>query len=255
VGARMKFRLLTALWGAEFCDIFLRVTARSLLAAGNFPDLSRRHDATYTIITTAADAARIAPHPVFRALAAAGKVELQTIDEGEIDPTNPSSHWIIWRKGIEAAKEKRESVIYIMPDVVYASGTLLGWASAFEQGYRAVFSSVPEVVLETTLRELDERPAVAQRAELNLSVRELTSLFLKHIHTTCACCVAAAVGSRILNLLVMLCATEVLCSGSWARTRSASIRSFSSSMMPMYPWITWTGLRSCLAPRSAWSHS
>jgi tetratricopeptide (TPR) repeat protein len=178
----MKFRLLTALWGAEFCDIFLRVTARSLLAAGNFPDLSRRHDATYTIITTAADAARIAPHPVFRALAAAGKVELQTIDEGEIDPTNPSSHWIIWRKGIEAAKEKRESVIYIMPDVVYASGTLLGWASAFEQGYRAVFSSVPEVVLETTLRELDERPAVAQRAELNLSVRELTNLFLKHIH-------------------------------------------------------------------------
>src|SRR5262245_16149318 len=178
----MGFRLLTALWGREFSELFLRATARSLLAVGNLPDLSRRHETVYTILTTEVDAGRLQASPVFHSLSASSKVELQMIDENEFDPAVPSSHWTIWRKGIAAAKEKQEFVIYIMPDVVYASGTLLDWAKAFEQGYRAVFTSVPEVVLESALRELEEHQPVDRRAELNLTVREVTNLFLKHVH-------------------------------------------------------------------------
>lgn len=178
----MKFRLLTALWGAEFCELFFKTTARSLLATGNFPDIARRHAVVYSIFTTQADSELISRHPVFQSLSAAGTVELKILGVGEFDPTNPSSHWTIWRKGIEDAKKNGECVIYIMPDVFYASGTLVDWVGAFEKGYRAVFTSVPEVVLETTLQELERRPAVNVQPELNLTVRELTDLLLTHIH-------------------------------------------------------------------------
>jgi tetratricopeptide (TPR) repeat protein len=178
----MKFRLLTAVWGTEFCDLFVRLAARSLLASGNFPDLSHRHPTVYSILTTEQDAVQIRSSPVFAALAEAGQVELQAIEPHEIDPGNPSSHWIIWRKGIEAAKANGEFVIYVMPDIVYASGTLLDWAKAFEQGYRAIFTSIPEVVLETTQRELETTFPAESQLPLSLGVPELNKLCLKHLH-------------------------------------------------------------------------
>jgi tetratricopeptide (TPR) repeat protein len=178
----MKFRLLTAVWGSEFCDHFVRLAARSLLATGNFPDLSRRHPTAYSIWTTEQDATRIKDSRAFEALAACGEVELQTLRPDEIDPSNPSSHWIIWRKGIEAAKKNGEFVIYIMPDIVYASGTLLDWAKAFEQGYRAIVTSIPEVVLETTLWELEAKFPAERQLALGLEVRAVNDLCLKHLH-------------------------------------------------------------------------
>jgi tetratricopeptide (TPR) repeat protein len=178
----MKFRLLTAVWGAEFCDHFVRIAARSLLAAGNFPDLSRRHSTAYTILTMKEDVTRIQRHPVFAALAASGQVEFQTIGDDEIDPNNPSSHWAIWGKGVDAAKKNEEFVIYIMPDILYASGTLLDWAKAFEQGYRAIFTPIPEVVLETTLQELEASFPAERQLSLGLEVTEVTNLCLKHLH-------------------------------------------------------------------------
>jgi tetratricopeptide (TPR) repeat protein len=178
----MKFRLLTAVWGAEFCDHFVRIAARSLLAAGNFPDLSRRHPTAYTILTMEEDVTRIQCNPVFAALAASGQVEFQTIANDEIDPSNPSSHWTIWGKGVETAKENGEFVIYIMPDILYASGTLLDWAKAFDQGYRAIFTPIPEVVLETTLQELEWSFPAERQLPLDLGVTEVTNLCLKHLH-------------------------------------------------------------------------
>ena len=178
----MKFRLLTAVWGTEFCDHFVRIAARSLLAAGNFPDLSRRHATAYTILTTEQDAAHIQRSPVFAALAASGQVELQTLRDDEIDPANPSSHWTMWGRGIEAAKKNGEVVVYIMPDIAYASGTLLDWARAFEQGYRCIFSPIPEVVLETTLGELEHAFPAESGLPLSLGVSEVTKLCIKHLH-------------------------------------------------------------------------
>jgi tetratricopeptide (TPR) repeat protein len=178
----MKFRLLTAVWGAEFCDHFIRIAARSLLAPGNFPDLSRRHPTGYTILTTERDARRIQASPVFAALAACGPVDFLMIGEDEIDPVNPSSHWTMWGKGIEAAKKNGEFVIYVMPDIAYASGTMLDWAQSFEHGYRAIFSPIPEVVLETTLRELEETFPAERQLPLSLSVPEATRLLVKHLH-------------------------------------------------------------------------
>lgn len=177
----MKVRLVTVVWGREFVDIFLRVGLRSLLAGGNVLDLARAHRVAYTIYTTPEDRQSFESEPAFVRLAKALDVQFSLFKISEIDSADSGSHGIFWYRAIEMAQRRGEVLFFIMPDVIYARGTLLAWARRFEEGARAVFTIGPRVALETMLPELEAR-FPARHAALDFSREQLHELLFRHFH-------------------------------------------------------------------------
>lgn len=177
----MKIRLVTVVWGREFVEIFLRIALRTLLAEGNAPALAQAHQVTYTIYTTPEDRRNFEAQPAFARLREALNVQFSLFGLSEIDSTNPSSHGIFWYRAIALARRRNEVLFFIMPDVLYARGTLLAWARRFESGARAVFTVGPRVALETVLPELEAR-FPARQEPCGLSREELLELLYRHFH-------------------------------------------------------------------------
>jgi hypothetical protein len=177
----MKIRLVTVVWGREFVEIFLRIGLRTLLAGGNAPALARAHQVTYTIYTTPEDRQLLEAEPAFARLREALNVQFSLFGLSEIDRASPSSHGIFWYRAIALARRRNEVLFFIMPDVLYARGTLLAWARHFESGARAVFTVGPRVALETTLPELEAR-FPARQEPCDLSREELLELLYRHFH-------------------------------------------------------------------------
>jgi tetratricopeptide (TPR) repeat protein len=177
----MKIRLVTVVWGREFVEIFLRIGLRTLLAGGNAPALAQAHQVTYTIYTTPEDRQRLEVEPAFTRLREALDVQFSLFGLGEIDGANPSSHGIFWYRAIALARRRNEVLFFIMPDVLYARGTLLAWARRFESGARAVFTVGPRVALETALPELEAR-FPARHEPCDLSREEMLELLYRHFH-------------------------------------------------------------------------
>jgi hypothetical protein len=177
----MKIRLVTVVWGRDFVDTFVRVGLRSLLANGNARELARAHEVIYTIYTTSDDAQRLEAAPAFMQLRKAVDVRFSLFGLGEIDGSDPGSHGVFWNYGIKLAQRNGEILFFIIPDVLYARGTLLRWAQAFERGKRAVFTLGPLVVLETALPELEMRfPNSCEPYDLTSD--QILYLLYRHFH-------------------------------------------------------------------------
>lgn len=176
----MNIRLVTVIWGAPFVDLFLRVALRSLMAAGNLPDLARNHTCRWTIYTTAEDAERLRASPLFAAVSELVDVDLSIFGLGEIDPANRGSHAILWQRGLELARRNRETLFLLIPDLVYAEGTLTRWAQRFAEGYRAVYTPGPFVALETALPEIEAR--ATGDGIIAIGQDEMLAMLLRHMH-------------------------------------------------------------------------
>lgn len=178
----MKIRLVTVVWGDFFVDIFLRVTVRSLLAQGNAADLAKRHSVLYTIQTTADGMRKLEASPAFRQLAAAVPINFQIFDPDELDPNDLAQHWYFWRQVADVARPNHEILFFIIPDMLFGAGTLVRWAGFFEEGRHAVWTSVPQVVLETAIEEIEETFPLADDPVLSMDLAELHQFFLRQMH-------------------------------------------------------------------------
>jgi len=177
----MKFRLVTAIWGADFVDTFVRLTLPTLLASGNLPALCAGHSVVYTIYTTKEDAERIQAAPVFGKVAAVCPVQIFLFSTREIDPTHFGSHDDIWRWGVDIACRNREIMFFVIPDILYGDGTFTNWARRFEEGYKAVYSPGPQVVLETITDELGTNFPNATDG-VKLDVARIHEMLFRHMH-------------------------------------------------------------------------
>jgi tetratricopeptide (TPR) repeat protein len=178
----MKFRLITTVWGPRFTDLFLRVTVRSLLAEGNIGAFGERHEAVYSIYTMPETADQLRKSPVFQRLENSIPVEFVLFGFDEIDPAQPGSHWIGWRRGADVTEKNREIAFFIIADVLYATNTLRRWVGLFEQGYRAVWTSTTQAVLETALDEVEAKFPVESLAPISLANDEVIDLAIRHLH-------------------------------------------------------------------------
>lgn len=177
----MKFRLVSAIWGADFVDAFVRLTLPTLLAPGNLPTLCARHSVVYTIYTTKEDAERITAAPVFRKIAAVCPVNISLFSTEEIDPNHFGSHDDLWQRSVDLARRNREILFFIIPDILYGDGTLTNWARRFEEGYKAVYSPGPQVVLETIYDEVDAQfPNAADGVVIDAG--RLREMLFRHMH-------------------------------------------------------------------------
>jgi hypothetical protein len=178
----MRFRLISTVWGERFTEYFLRFTVRSLLGDGNIPALAAQSSAIYTIYTTEESRDYFKRSPLFQQLEALIPVEFVFFGPDEIDPKNPSSHWIAWRRGAMLAKNNNEIAFFIIADMLYASGTLAYWAGLFEQGYRAVWTSATQVVFETAIVELEAKFPAASSDAISMSREDVMQLGIRHLH-------------------------------------------------------------------------
>lgn len=177
----LKIRLVTVVWGREHTDTFLRVGLRTLLAEGNVPALAHANEVIYTIYTTRDDAKRLEAEPAFASLRNQADVRLSLFSDGEIDLANYGSHGIPWNREIELARRLSQALFFIMPDVLYAEGTLMRWAAHFSAGAGAIFTIGPQVVLETVVPEL-ERRFPDRDVPCKLNKTELYDILFRHFH-------------------------------------------------------------------------
>jgi hypothetical protein len=177
----LKIRLVCTLWGEPFVDLFWRVSVRSLLAPGNAADVARKHPVRLSIVTTRKDASRIRSSPSFAHLASTLPVDFTTVGPLEADRSDPGSHALLWRAALAESRRRGETVIFVIPDVLYPRGTLTRWVERLEAGAAAVFSPALQVVCETALPELEERfPDPV--GPLDLDADEAGTLGLRHLH-------------------------------------------------------------------------
>jgi len=184
----LKIRLVCTLWGDPFVDLFLRVSVRSLLAPGNAGDVARAHEARLSMVTTQKDADRIRSSPPFARLASTIPVDFTTVGRFDADRSDPGSHAMLWRAALEESRRRGETVVFVIPDVIYPSGTLTRWVERLEAGAAAVFSPALQVVCETALPELEQRfPDPGQPFDLDadaagtLGLRHLHPLWIAHV--------------------------------------------------------------------------
>lgn len=183
----MKIRLVSVVWGARFTDIFLRITVRSLLSDGNVGSLSARHDVTFTIETTEDDARTMRSSPFFQQLEALVRIEFSIFDAREIDTTKASSHRKLLHRAAEKARQNGDVLFLVIADMLFSTGTLVRWAEFFERGYNAVWTSVPQTVLETTFEELEKSFPPSDLNPISLSAKEVHRLFIRHMHPLMTC--------------------------------------------------------------------
>ena len=177
----MRIRLVTVVWGREFADTFIRVGLRSLLGKGNIPDLAAAHEVIYTIYTTHRDADILEQAPAFAQLRESANVSLSLFDPSEIDTTNYGEHGGFWRRAIDLARRNGEVLFFIIPDLLYANGTLVRWAERFADGKRAIFTIGPQVVLETIVPELEQQ-FPGRDSPYDLDRNQLLDLLGRHLH-------------------------------------------------------------------------
>ena len=114
----MRIRLVTAVWGQEYVDTFVRVGLRSLLSQGNIPDLAVEHEVLYTIYTMQPDAQTLERAPAFARLRESANVSLSLFDPREIDTTNYGEHGTFWWRAIDLARRNGEVLFFIIPDLL-----------------------------------------------------------------------------------------------------------------------------------------
>ena len=86
-----------------------------------------------------------------------------------------------WWRAIDLARRNGEVLFFIIPDLLYANGTLVRWAERFAEGKRAIFTIGPQVVLETVVPELEQR-FPGHESPYDLDRDQLFDLLGRHLH-------------------------------------------------------------------------
>jgi Fasciclin domain len=174
---RRPFRLLTVIWGDRFIDLFLNVTLPSLFSPENLPRFTAEWDARYAIYTSERDAERIRSSLAFSRLSALLPVDISTVSDSEMAQDKYELHWLLWNRGHREAAAADAVLIVLIPDNIYADGTLVRWGGYFDQGYKAVYMPGSWVVEETFRKELPAGAAV-----LSIGRQQLVDMVGRHIH-------------------------------------------------------------------------
>ena len=140
---------MTAVWGAEFIELFLDVCIPNQLSPANLPALPP--GSRYRVFTTSADVPRLEASPRLDALRRVLPVDVVDVDMTEADRSaKPRERWNTHKRMIachrraaaDAAIEER-ALIFLAPDFVLAEGTIAGLVRLHSRGARAVLTATP----------------------------------------------------------------------------------------------------------------
>lgn len=178
-----QYDVVTAVWGAEFIDLFLDLCIPNQLSPGNLPALPP--GSRYRVLTPAADVPFLASHrgldPVRRLL----PVDIVDVDMTDADrATRPGERWnthkrmiACHRKAAADAGVDGRALIFLAPDFILSEGTMAGLVRMHRAGARAVM---------TMNLRLSREAFLADPSRLNgkaaLAPRELVAVAMRHLH-------------------------------------------------------------------------
>jgi hypothetical protein len=154
----------------------------TVLVRENLPWLAERYDVRLLLYATAADFAAMEEDACFREvkrLAAVRRIGIESFVAGA------RNHWTFWQHGVAELKDNHDAFIILIPDCIYGNDSLRRIATALES-HDIVYYAVPQICRELVVGHLEQAigraagdPAVRL---LDLSNRELSTIFVKYIN-------------------------------------------------------------------------
>lgn len=173
------YHAVTAVWGAEFIELFLDVCVPNQLSRGNLPALPP--GSRYRIFTGSADHATLAASPKLDELRRVLPVDIVEVDLTELDPqANPNTYKMMTachRRAVADAAVVDAALIFLAPDFVFAEGTIAGLVRIHSGGARAVLTANLRLAHESFLAAWAEL-----RGGRALAPRQLVRLGMRHLH-------------------------------------------------------------------------
>jgi hypothetical protein len=181
-GCATTCHVVTAVWGAEFIDLFLRVAVRNQLSPGNLPALPA--GSRYRVFTTAADRPGLLASAALAEVGRVMPVDVIAVDAAEFDgkakPGQIRNRYKMMtachRRAIADAAGDLAALIFLSPDMVLAEGTMAALTRIHGAGARAVLSTGVRLGREGMVEALARHDAAA------LAPRELVRLAMEHLH-------------------------------------------------------------------------
>lgn len=179
--SKVKFFMTTAVWGPWHTKMLLETCLPSLLSPNNLPKLSRLVDAKYVIKTSAEDRDAISSSFVVETLRRLMPVTVEV--SAEIDTKDPiASHSRIWTSANKEAQEAGAMVMFIIPDLVWADGSMESVARAISGGKRVLYAAFSRAVSETVVPALHADFGSMDGVSMCVSPADLVTLGLQHMH-------------------------------------------------------------------------
>jgi len=180
ISEKPKFSIVNAVWGAEYVDIFTRISIPALLAADNLPALPNLSASEFLIFTTEEDEERIRAHAIYRVLdrlVSTVFLRLAVTTEHKYDLMKRAHSTAIRR-----AREAGGYCIFLAPDALPSNGMLMRLYELCVAGRRIVAGFGPRLNQEDTIAEIVGHPTYREGKPLELAPRDLVSLAMRHLH-------------------------------------------------------------------------
>jgi tetratricopeptide (TPR) repeat protein len=185
--AKLRVALVCLVWGEEFADFFAHYCVRSLLEPHNIPLVAREQDVTLLLYTDRPTRDFLERCDSFNALSEFVKVEVLQLEQ--LPATARTNHWVPWQHAVAGRNRDFDSFLVIIPDCVYAAGSL-GTIIAALEDHDAVYGTVPQVCRETVVGELEGLRRVDDHEYISFTSLQAVELFIRHVnpkHAAAAC--------------------------------------------------------------------
>ena len=173
--AASNFHVVTAVWGEQFCRLFLDVCVPNQLTRGNLEALPA--GSRYRVLTAPEDARVFETSPALRQVEQVMPVDIVVLPELSARSKNRFTRMnACHRRALTDARETSSAVIFLCADHLLGEGTLAAVVRRHAAGSRAVVCSGVWVEVEGFLAALGER------ATRGVSAREMVAAAIDHLH-------------------------------------------------------------------------
>jgi hypothetical protein len=168
-------------WGEAYTRSLTEIALPALLSPGNIPALAASRRTILKLYTTDTDMARIAGTASFARLKQYVEVEYVPIDEATAPGKGKyAAMTAIHRRLVAEAYDEQAALVWILPDTVWADGSLRVVADAAATGKRAVMQAGIRVLKSSALPAV--RRLISARSDGAVPPGDLVRLALDHMH-------------------------------------------------------------------------
>ncbi len=173
------YHLIMQVWGELYTRLLTDVCLPALLAPGNIPALAADRPTVFRIFTTEPDMARFRASPAYAELLRYATVEFNSLDAAP-DGDKYAAMTDIHRHIVRDAADRNLALIWLVPDSIWADGSLQTVVRAVAAGKRAVMQSAVKVNRSMALPYFEER--LAGQPAVAVGAREIVQVALDHMH-------------------------------------------------------------------------
>jgi hypothetical protein len=176
-----KIMVVTVVWGDWHINQFLRLNLPTLMANGNFPNLSNAFQIEYLIYTKKEDLYKLTKSKLIEQLSSIANVKYIFLEDSSLsDPIRV--HHTCWNLAIKQAGDENAYILLMPPDVAWSKNSFTYVASQLQSGKTAIFMTYLRVEDKSFMREFSRFSHALNPDSVELSGNELVEIALKCLH-------------------------------------------------------------------------